>query len=121
MFRQLIFGTVAAALVAAAASPASAAGPGITVIKNVSCFAPSSIAGVDLTTSDTTTVVTPSGKLRLTCHFNYPAGQEPLRTLDAAGFLCAIFTGNDQLPPPETVDTRYHASRGGSGTLTCVI
>jgi hypothetical protein len=121
MFRQLIFATVAVAAAAAAASPASAAGAGATVMKDVSCFAPSAIAGTDLTTSDTTTVVTPSGRIRLTCRFDYPAGQEPRDALNAAGFLCAIFTGDEQLPPPETFNTRYHASRGGSGTLSCVI
>jgi hypothetical protein len=120
MRRYLVFGTVAAACMAAAASPVSAAGGGVTVLKGVSCFAPSAIAGLDLSTSDTTTVVMPSGKIRLTCRFSYPAGQEPRDTLVATGFLCAISTGDNSQPPPETVDTRYHASRGGSGTLTCV-
>ncbi|MFJ5695967.1 hypothetical protein ACIP9X_19235 [Arthrobacter sp. NPDC093125] len=99
-------------LVGGNAANAAAAEPnqGAFVIKDQSCAGPNPNGGF-LFTNDTHIVVTPSGNIKLTCHFDGPPAKE---TVNRRGFLCFA------LKKP-TYDSHFVYTKSGQGTLTCHI
>ena len=65
-------------------------GGGATVITELGCIIiPPDWGGpFTLSTTDTHSVVTPSGNSKLTCHFVIPDGEAPDRAMRFQGFLC---------------------------------
>jgi hypothetical protein len=110
----LAFGTaVGGSLLAggiAANAAAADANQGAFVIKDQFCVAlhPN---GSFLFTNDTHIVVTPSGRTKLTCHFDGPPAKE---TVNQKNFLCFAL-GNP------TTDSHFVYTKSGQGTLTCHI
>jgi hypothetical protein len=102
-------------VVALAAVPAQAApGHGATITKGKSdggfCF--QSLVGYN-TTTDFVSVITPSGNVTLTCHFDDIAysGKKALKLTD---FSCSTYAGG-------TTDTSLVVTPSGNGTLVCKI
>jgi hypothetical protein len=112
--RKLVF--VLAALVASIGVAAAAAtapadpGNGAVVINDLGCFV--FLPPVSGTTTDSHTVVTPSGNTVLICHFDLanPTGQ----ALVFENFGCSTLIGG-------TNDSKFVLSASGKGTLTCHI
>jgi len=112
--RKLVF--VLAAFAAAfsfavAAVPAGAdPGNGAVVVNDLACFV--FLPPVIGSTTDSHTVVTPSGNTVLICHFDLvnPTGE----ALVFDNFLCGTLIGG-------TTDSKFVLSASGQGTLTCHI
>lgn len=62
-------------------------------------------------------VVTPSGNVRLTCHFAIPSGYWPSSSIVNGGFTCGITTPNGFI---NTDDTKSVASDDGDAMLRCM-
>jgi hypothetical protein len=101
---------VGIAAVGAKASADPGNGNGATVINGLSCFV--FLPPVSGTTTDTHTVVTPSGNTVVICHFDIvnPTGMAIVDT----GFGCSTLIGT-------TNDSKFVLSASGEGTLTCHI
>jgi hypothetical protein len=112
--RKLVF--VLAALAASvgiattAASSSADPGNGATVVNGLFCFV--FLPPVSGTTTDSHTVVTPSGNTVVVCHFDIP--NPTGKALVFKDFGCATLIGG-------TTDSQFVLSAGGQGTLTCHI
>lgn len=92
---------------------------GATVGKDMPCvgFIPTRSgedSGIYISTDQSVVLVKGNGSTSLSCHFDVPAGLEPMTTTRASGFLCNTFLGS-------TRDSRMLASSGGNATLVCRI
>jgi hypothetical protein len=64
-------------------------------------------------------VLTPSGNLTFTCHFDIPQGFEPSRPILTGGSSCTVF-----LPTGEIFNTntgKFTATPGGQATFQCKV
>jgi len=89
-----------------------------TIIKDGGCigFIPtaSGTMGTLIVTADEARVVgTKEGVVSLVCHFDIPAGLEPVVATRAEGFLCGTFFGL-------TTESKMVATPGGRATLICM-
>lgn len=116
---------VALVLAGSVALPTSVqAADGATISKNFGCggFIPTASGefGTPIfTTESVSSVVSGSGSITLTCHFDIPAGLEPPKTTRAAGFPCYVFDSSSAFIL--TSDSRMQANSGGQASLSCRI
>lgn len=91
-------------------------GGGATVITEFGCvIIPPDWGGpIVLVTTDTHSVVTPSGNSKLTCKFDIPDGLEPAKAEKYNDFWCSTFAGL-------TTDSQSVVSPGGNITLQCMV
>ena len=89
---------------------------GATVITDFSCqIVQADWSGsITLFTTDTHSVVTPSGNTAMYCKFDIPAGMEPAKAEKYKGFWCSTYLGSTQ-------DSMSVSTPGGKVMLRCLI
>lgn len=87
-----------------------------TVIDEFGCSILASDSGlpINLYTTDTHAVITPSGNTLLKCHFDIPAEYIPTNTMRHSGFPCGTYLGL-------TTDSFSVTTRGGKVMLDCKV
>ena len=64
-------------------------------------------------------VVTPSGNITLTCHFDIPEGFEPSRPILTAGSSCTFFLAGETII--DNNSGKFTATPGGQATFQCQV
>lgn len=120
MRRLAMLGGVVVALVClSGVFVVAAPGGGAVVIKEFGCSLPAWASGgpVNLWTNDKThDVLTPSGNIKLTCHFKFDpvAAGGPAKAIKAGGYLCNTHWGL-------TTNSQSIVTPGGTALLVCMI
>lgn len=114
--KKILAVSLVAAGLAASAGVSDARAEGATVIDEFGCalLGASSGLGINLFTTVSHEVITPSGNTVLKCHFDIPDGYEPDKAINNKGFLCNTFLG-------VTTDSKSTVTPGGEAVLTCNI
>jgi hypothetical protein len=114
---KLAYAIAAGTMLTFGAEAVQAQGDGALVAREFGCFMPGRLSGlpIDLFTDQKThIVVTPSGNIKVTCHFIIPEGFEPQVAINRAGWPCTTSVGN-------SLNSKSVATPGGKLNASCQI